>query len=633
MRYFVEIDWVEDHYQGLIHKGNPAAGLALPVVLLSPDTEITIRGTRISLHRLVSSLIAFQPSDLDAGFDERWQLELGQYLYDQIFGGINAIKREQMRGEKIEVRIVTQDEHINRLPWVLLADNGVFLSAAGWTVGFSDAARCEDYELPPSPRTLICIPQPARLQDTKAEAHLEAIEDLLSASDRLLKRNRNVRIVANWEEFTKATAEFQPHVLYYYGHGVGDVNTSRLVFTTGKRGERLDKPIVDVANNLRAIPGGPPLLAYLNCCLGDAGGLLGAGRQLRTFIPAVITNYTLAHTETAQAQGLSLLRSILLEAIPPHIAIAAMRSNLGGMNLSFKDIRWMTPLLHYQYDHWKSNQPQHLSRFERDAHWRFKLDRVRQFGQVAYQTTQMLRERKPRSLAYLWYGQEGQGIDLFHQRLKIELQDLLANTYLYEVRPEWPVELSNPHRSWENMLTEAFGVQSMDDIPARIRTQTRGLSGSSTLVYVRHQPVRSSKLINPRVLKGYLEWWDLNFVSLIEGQTFALLGVSFVVGSPHMFLRALIDIERISDLELNGTVLHILDEMERLSKKDLLDFLQTHNIHFPRQHRDRLLERILKDTQGDYEVTLEALKDVADRAWDFEVETDSGRPGADYNYD
>jgi len=596
------------------------------------DAEIHIKDHTLSLGQLVDSLLAFQSGPLEDAFDERWQLEVGQYLYEQIFRAAENIKPELLRDGPIEVRIITRDEHIARLPWVLLSRNGVFLSAAGWSVAFSSSTHCQDHELPPSPQTLICLPEPAGVPRTNATVHLDDIEDMLSASDRLLIRDRKLRVVTNWEDFLQATHEFRPHVVYYYGHGIGDVNTSRLVFASRKKNERIDVPIVDVANELRSVNDSSPLLVYLNCCYGDVGGILGAGRQL-SFVPAVITNYTLANIPAAQAQGRSLLQSILLDAKPPHVAIRDMRNNSGRLGLSFKDIRWMTPLLHYQYDRWKANSPQPLGRLERDPHWRFKVDRVRQFAQVSYLTRQMLREQKPRSMAYLWYGQEGQGVDLFHQRLKVELQEDLRNTLLYEVRPEWPIELSNPHLSWQEMLSEAFDVQEFDDISSRIRTQTRGVSDRRTLVYVRHQSVRSSKLITPAVLKSYLEWWDCNFVPLLGNQAFGLLGVSFVVRNPPNFLRALNEKHRITDLEFNATVLQVLDEMEKLSKQDLMAFLQTHNIRLPPQRRDRLLERILKESNGNYEITLELLKEVIERAWDPETETQLDNTSFDYSYD
>jgi len=86
--------------------------------------------------------------------------------------------------------------------------------------------------------------------------------------------------------------------------------------------------------------------------------------------------------------------------------------------------------------------------------------------------------------------------------------------------------------------------------------------------------------------------------------------------------------------ELDGTMLHVLDEMEKLSKKDLVDFLRTHNIRLPRNRRDGLLDEILRDTRGNYELTLEALKDYANRAWDVTtLEADIKRAPVDYDYD
>jgi hypothetical protein len=46
----------------------------------------------------------------------------------------------------------------------------------------------------------------------------------------------------------------------------------------------------------------------------------------------------------------------------------------------------------------------------------------------------------------------------------------------------------------------------------------------------------------------------------------------------------------------------LLDEMEHLAKKDLLDFLKTHNIKLPQSRQDKVLEAILKETGGHYEI-------------------------------
>jgi hypothetical protein len=95
------------------------------------------------------------------------------------------------------------------------------------------------------------------------------------------------------------------------------------------------------------------------------------------------------------------------------------------------------------------------------------------------------------------------------------------------------------------MLCEVFDVQALADIPQSIRKHTLGATGRQTLVYVRHQPVRSAKLFNPRTLKEYLNWWDRKFVPLLKEQCYALLTVSFVVSNPDKFYKAVMEGERL----------------------------------------------------------------------------------------
>jgi CHAT domain len=372
---------------------------------LGPQSTVDIKGQAYTLAALVQALIGYQPDDLQMVYDERGQLQVGRYLYTQIFGVLDATERRRLRDTSVDARIVTEDEHLARLPWALLVDESVFLSTVGWSVALSHTLPHEDYELPPSPRLLVIAPQPVGVGDTKADWHLEALETLLGGADPLHVRGQHLRVVETWEAFTQAVTAFRPHVVYYYGHGIGNPQTSRLVFASAQGNSRLDKPIADMAACLRQQPDGPPLLVYLNCCQGDAGGLLGAGRVLGEQVPAVITNRTIARIDAAHGQGIALWRSILLDGAPPHTAVAKMHRNLIAMGLSFSNERWMTPVLHGHYSTWRANPPRPRSRLEYDPHWRLKFDRVKQFGQVYYLTTQMLRERRPRSLAYVWYGQ------------------------------------------------------------------------------------------------------------------------------------------------------------------------------------------------------------------------------------
>lgn len=617
MHYFLEIYKKDDYYKGQIQQGDKSSVDILSNIELGPNTQITIKNKLYTLSELIQVLIAFKSEVLESVFDERGQLELGQYLYAQTLGRWpNA--PDPRRESDIRLHILSEDEHILRLPWVLLAYDGRYLSVSGWSVTLDRNHSVTDYELPPAPHILVIIPQPADVPDTEAKEHLHELEEMLSQADHNLYQGKHLHVVRTWEEFQTQIAKQHYDLLYYYGHGIGDIHHSRLVFVSGKTNIRKDVPVADLVTCLRQAPGGSPLLAYVNCCRGDAGGILGAGRQLLNLIPAVVTNRTVATTEAARRQAIDFWRATLLEGFPPHTAVARMYSRLGNMGLSLKDVRWMTPVLHSGYRNWKANPPRARNRLDNSPHWHLKLDRVRQFSQVAYQTGQMLRERKPRSLVYIWYGQRGQGLDLFHQRLKVELRDILPNVHLYEVRPRWPDDFHNPHRSFEDMLLEAFKVDSLDNIPGRIRTQTKGESGRQTLVYICHQPVLPDEPFKPSVLRTYLEWWDCNGVPLLQQETdaFGLLGISFEVRNPLKFLELLQ--KKGDNLELRHTVWHILDEMEQLAKKDLKEFLDTHRIELPRHRREKILEEILKETGGHYEMTLEALKVLVDRAWDLE---------------
>ena len=112
---------------------------------LGPEAEIDIKGQAYRLDALVDALIGYHANDLQTAYDERGQLEIGRHLYQQLFGDLDGLERQRLRERPLDIRIVTEDEHIARLPWVLLADGSVFLATAGWSVALartvSDASK------------------------------------------------------------------------------------------------------------------------------------------------------------------------------------------------------------------------------------------------------------------------------------------------------------------------------------------------------------------------------------------------------------------------------------------------------------------------------------------------------------
>ncbi len=632
MRYCIKITAVGDSYEALIYQDNPAVGRSHQGLALGPQALLSIKGRSYTLGDLVGALIGAKRRLLAEAFDERGQLELGQHLYRELFAETLPSELKRRESGPLDLRIITTDEQLMRLPWPLLAHQGIFLATEGWSVSLARSPELRRCTLPEHPRLLVIAPEPAGAR-TRADAHLEQLERRLSVYDHHLRLDEQLRLVTTWEELLSCLPEFKPHLVYFYGHGSGDAHSSQLVFADRAQ-RRIEKPVTDFVQELRALPE-LPLLVYVNCCGGDAGGLLGAGMQLSPYVPAVITNRTVAEVDRAQSTALALWDGILVKGLAPHAALARLPAGLAELNLSFSDVRWITPVLHAHYDRWEAPPARRYDPQDRDPFWHLKLDRVGQFGAVSYQTRQMLRERRPRSLAYIWYGRVGQGIELFHKRLQVELQDdLQPHTMLHEVRPEWPRQLLDPERSFEEMLVEAFGVTSLKLISQSIRAISRDAAGRPVLVYVRHQPVRSKEVLNLPQLKAYIHWWDRKFAPLLHEQQYALLGISFEVEKPAKFRRYLLENEQIATVDLANTNFRLLDELERVAKDDLYDFLKAHKVELPSRQRDRILDEILDETGGNYEQTIRSLRRYVDRALD-QIEDDKRQQAAaepDYDY-
>ncbi|ETR65817.1 MAG: hypothetical protein OMM_05909 [Candidatus Magnetoglobus multicellularis str. Araruama] len=277
-----------------------------------------------------------------------------------------------------------------------------------------------------------------------------------------------------------------------------------------------------------------PVLLYLNC-LNSSAGLINFGLTLSKKVSAFISSRFLYSFDVAQEQGIKLLLDILTKGNAPHRAVSDLFGKLDqSLNIATPQARWMTPLIFRQYSDWIATIPETPARRIHDPHWHLKIDRVSQISTVTFQTLQMLREGRLRCQAFVWYSTEGQGAEKFHNRLTIDLREHLLefNADFCEVRPEWPSELDRPEIAFKDCLTEAFMVKNLDDIPGAIRKMNYGTSGKQTLIYVRHIPVTSPRLINPKVLKYYLSWWDNIIIPLLERNQFALLGVSFIVKNP-----------------------------------------------------------------------------------------------------
>lgn len=163
------------------------------------------------------------------------------------------------------------------------------------------------------------------------------------------------------------------------------------------------------------------------------------------------------------------------------------------------------------------------------------------------------------------------------------------------------------------MLNEAFDVQYLADIPARIRNESKGRSRA--LVYISHEVLIGKHHITPQTILLYLDLINSEAKQLFWGNHYAVIGVAFIVKQPDK-LKEVIEKCGLLDKAYQYIKFTLLDELRSVTRRDLLDFLQTHDISVPTDRIDKVLDTILAKTKGVYEPTIEALERVVQGLWD-----------------
>lgn len=606
IKLFAEIISNGSSYKAILHQGNHLIGKENQDCKIGKSDKVSLRTREFSLEEVIRHLENYEIRFLNSYFQERGQLEMGTYLYKSLFGNLEPHQLCEGKTD-VDLRILTDDEHIMKLPWVLLAYGGYFLSNANWSISLSSTTNGPQIRLPEDPKVLIIMPEVSTLPNTHAKEHLEEIEYTLHRHPRL-KTNDLIHVCNSWESFVTTVSSIHPNIVYYFGHGKTTEGSTKLLFD-----DEYVVSVGDFADLLEEVKESL-FLTYINCCSGHAGGHLGIG-NLRSFVPTVITNRTFARTDAARKQGTAFFHNLLSKGLPPHHSMKELRKRTSRLGLSLSDIRWITPVIHCNYEHWNYNPHPMLNPLSYDHHWKLKVDRIRHFGTIFYESNVVLQSQKPRGLGYLWYGKEGQGIEAFHKRLKFDLPDQLPEHVEFLTKePEWPSEFHEPKNSFKHMICEAFNVSDLEYIPVALRQEVRGRAGQQTIVYIRHQPIYSSNLINATILKQYVEWWDRCLSPLFRGPFFNLLGLSVQVNDPTKFRSAIQNRYKIEAIPFVHSTFRLLDEMEKLVIQDLRTFVNTHNILLPEDKKEEVLESILLKTKGAYDRTVQELEALIDDA-------------------
>ena len=573
---YIEMSVQGGSYQARIHQGNRDVCCEFSDIQLSPSAT-PVKGHTQDLGTLVGQ--AQEGAWAELG--ERLQVELGQYLFQQTLDQLpKKFLDPLLESPHLDIRILTEDPWIRQLPWHLLTVRGIFKAASGWTVSLSQHLANTEVELPSRPRLLIVVPEPHARSTNDADNHVEELVEALSAMNEQFVLGKQIEVVKSWDALTRAVKDFEPDVVYFYGHIEVKGGRTQLLFSEASSPKPDARSVAEVVAIFQ-VSSHTPVLMYFNGCHTHGAQFLDETSSVIQTFPAVMTNRVVAPLDVLQKQARVLLSAILFEGKTPHQAVSQLYISGEFTGLSSIGMRWSTPILHANYGNWTATPSRSPDRLTQDPHWHLKVDRVSQFSLVMTQSRQMLREQKPRTLFFSWYGQEGQGIEIFHRRLWVELrEDLMNNVFIYQVKPAWPMHLENYHRAFSEMIRQAFKVSTLEDIPARIRKESQGTYGKQTLVYLRHEPVRSPRLINPAALKEYIRWWDKEMTKLLDRKQFALVSVSFLVKNPPAFVEYM-EAQHIDELETSKTVFWLLDELEHVARRDFAVILKNPQYRTP----------------------------------------------------
>jgi hypothetical protein len=602
------------------------------------------------------ALNVYDPADLGIAFEESGQSAIGRHLFQETLGRLPSRERPRGWTSGVDLRIRSEDTFALALPWVLLADGARFLVNSGWSVSFETQRKLALGRLPPSPRMLILAPTPAHLPDTEADAHLTELDAVLRECDPLLQIGENIAVTHDWASFVGAATAQHWDLFYYYGHATGDGSKTRLLID-GK-GERFaETPVANLADALANMPGGPPALAYVNCCQGDAGGHLGVGSTLGQVVCAVLTNRTIAEIEVARRQALELWRMLILEGAPPHDAVSRLRSNLAGQGLSFRYVRWMNLVLHRGYLDWVATPYAAAADEPFPQGWRMRVDRdeeshliLSELG-ISEDCDDRQHRENPCALSYLWYSEKDNGLTHFADRLLDDIRTALVPAPVVQLRPSyWPqlhgsgtdsLAKPRPSRVLEDMLLGAAGVQSLGAIGAKLRIDGGIQDEQELILVVLHQ---FEYLVTPGELGAYALWWNtrvdvlqrqnlrpvvLLSVPVRESEDGIALEKGLRLGAPEEkrgklswltgWLRPRSAEDGLKRAHLKNLHLTSIGYLPPLTEDQLKEFLERHGLFERPDVAGKALRDVLSETRGRYDPTVEALVHFEDRVLDATI--------------
>ena len=576
------------------------------------DCEFHFQQKQTKVSHVLGLLDQFNDKAIRSQLDGRGMLDLGVFLYQATLGKYTG---DEIHGDAVDLRIISNCEHIHRLPWNLLAleDEYRFLRDADWQITLAHENNTQAIDLPPLPSVLIFSPpEITGIPMTDRDAHIRELKQAITDEIRSYENQALFRVVGSRQELESILQRQHFDILYYYGHGKGDSGSSSLKLEATTPSNPGTMSLMQLRSILSKAAGGPPKLCYINACMSSSGGKMGAGLQLGQTCAAVIANRTEAWISVAQRQGLSVLKHILLDGISPH---EALHRTVNSSHEDAGDLSWATPILTSHYTNWHCERPPNLHHLNRQAKdWRTRLDRTKQSGLIG-EYIEAVVEGSVDTLCCLWYGSKKSGVDLLHERVTHKVPD---TTDLISCQMDWDNEIPNECQQevFRASLLSSFRClqqippSGIEAIPRFLKEIALHAGSRRILFHLRLQTVRISASgfdwAIPVNFKNFLEWWQQ-----IVSPEFQRAGIAVVITMGYE-LDALEKLRKQYDKHLKSLndqqlMVRLLPPLEEIFEDDMRDFIQTFKLPVSPKTIDGELALIRQLTDGDYSRSLDSL--------------------------
>ena len=432
-------------------------------------------------------------------------------------------------------------DFVLRLPWSLLHEptnisGGGFLAfrkvmPCAITL---DAAFAADFQapfpavkLPLRPRILLVIPEAEagdQRGDIKAKDHEKALRYSITTAhsgDPMGSEIRTARTFSELEAYLRGNdgVPFNPHVIYFYGHGTANDTNTYLEF--GRSDLRdvalLAAQIQELWESTRFAP-----VVWINACQGAIAASSNVLRSISPYASAVITTRAVAAADDCRLLAELALPDIAIRGRAPHAAMRGAVAELIERNVDvYQSARWATTFVSVQYDLWSPLDLEDRVAFgSRDSAGDVpsRLDRAAALDVAGGAIRTAINQSAATPLPIAWFGIEDDAIEVFEQRLVDYVDETFPNwdcqSYRVDLQPEAVLkEAAEPEQlpaQFLRAMRHAFlgtpwkSADQIPDFPSLAGDFAHFRAGYPTVLVFRHGPLQSA---HAEIVAAYRRFW------------------------------------------------------------------------------------------------------------------------------